>query len=283
MALAVLAAIAGLAACDPAREERAPYPRRAGAALPRIVSLNPCSDAVLAEIAAPGQLLAISSYSQDPASSSMDVAQARRFRAVSGTVEEVLRLSPDLVVAGSYLPPATRSAFARFGIRVETLPMPRDLAGARDQVRALARIAGRVGEGEALVERIDRAAEMANPAGPPEKVSALIWENGGIVAGSDTLISDLLTQAGFINSAGLRGLAQADYLPLEQVLAAPPQVIFTVGSAQAGEDRLLRHPVLRALRGTRVVRLDGSLLWCGGPTIPRALARLAQVRQSLPR
>jgi hypothetical protein len=49
------------------------------ASAPAIVSLNPCSDAILAEVADPGQVLALSHYSRDPRSSSMDVGLARRF------------------------------------------------------------------------------------------------------------------------------------------------------------------------------------------------------------
>ncbi|HCH95383.1 MAG TPA: iron ABC transporter substrate-binding protein, partial [Erythrobacter sp.] len=48
----------------------APPPERG----PTIVSLNPCTDAILAEVAAPGQLLAISHYSKDPRASSMEAA-----------------------------------------------------------------------------------------------------------------------------------------------------------------------------------------------------------------
>ena len=70
-------------------------------ARPTIVSLNPCTDAILADVTAPGQLLAISHYSKDPRSSSMPAEQASRYRATGGTVEEVLALDPDVVVAGA--------------------------------------------------------------------------------------------------------------------------------------------------------------------------------------
>ena len=99
--------------------------------------------------------------------------------------------------------------------------------------------------------------------------------------GSETLIAQLLAATGFSNAAALRGLRQADLLPLEQVLAAPPRVIFTAGNPLANEDRLLAHPALRGLTGTLRARLDPALLWCGGPTIPKALARLSEVRRGL--
>jgi iron complex transport system substrate-binding protein len=71
----------------------------------------------------------------------------------------------------------------------------------------------------------------------------------------------------------MRGLGQGQYLPLEQVLADPPQLVLV-----AGDDRMLHHPALQRVKGMRYQRLDPTLLYCGGPTIIRALDRLAQVR-----
>lgn len=269
---ALLAGLA-LAACSasPARERRA---------YPTIVSLNPCTDAILAEVADPGQLLAISHYSSDPASSSMDLATARRFPVTGGSVEEVLALRPDVVVDGSFTSPATAQALARLGLRLEQVGIAGTLEESRAQVRRLAALAGHPARGEALVSRIDAALAAAqSPPGAP--VSALVWQSGGMVPGSGTLISDLLAQTGFANAAAEQGLKQADMLGLEPLLARPPRVILAAGNPRSNEDRLLGHPALAALRGTRREPLDPALLWCGGPTIVRAAERLAEVRRSL--
>lgn len=247
---------------------------------PTLVSMNPCTDAILAEVADPGQLLAISSYSQDPASSSMDLARARAMRSVSGTVEEVVALRPDVVVASTFTAPATGAALTRLGYRIEKFGLAGSVAESEEQVRALARIAGHPERGEALVARIEAAlAAAAPPPGPP--VPAVVWQSGGIVPGQGTLITDLLARTGFANAAAARGLHQADMLPLEDMLAHPPRVILTAGNQHSEEDRLLGHPALRALTGTLRAPLDPRLLWCGGPTIPQTAARLAEVRRSL--
>ncbi len=256
-----------LAGCAPAYGEA---PDGKG---PSIVSLNPCSDAILAEVAAPGQLLAISHYSHDPQSTSMALAAARRFAATSGTAEEVLALKPDVVVAGSFLPGATRHAFERLGIRVVTLDVAHDVAESEAQVRALAALAGRAEQGEALVARIEAGLAKARPPRGGAPVDALLWQQGGIVAGPDSLIADLLARTGFASHAAARGLGQGAYLPLEQVLADPPEVVLA-----AGGERALGHPVLKGLKGMRYERMDPSLLFCGGPTIVPAAERLAQVR-----
>jgi iron complex transport system substrate-binding protein len=247
---------------------------------PTIVSLNPCSDAVLAEVAAPGQLLAISHYSHDPASSSMDLAMARRFRATSGTVEEIAALRPDLVIADAFLPPATASALAELGIPVERLPVAKSVDASKAQVLRLAALAGQDARGAAMVLRIDRALSRAAPAEGAMPVSAVVWQSGGIVAGGNSLIADLLRAAGFRNLAAARGMGQADLLPLEVMLADPPQVILAAGSPASGEDRMLAHPALAALKNTRRESFDAALLWCGGPTIVRAAQRLTEVRNA---
>ncbi len=246
---------------------------------PTIVSLNPCTDAILAEVADPAQILAISAYSHDPASSSMDLAAARRFPATRGTVEEVLALHPDIVIDGNYTSPATRSAFARLGLRLEQLPIAPTVPDSVAQVRRLAALAGNTVRGEALVARIEAA--LAAAASPGPLVTAVVWQSGGIVAGRGTLIDDLLSRTGFTNMATARGLGQADVLPLETMLADPPQVIFAAGNTLANEDRLLRHPALAGLRNTQRAEFAPSLLWCGGPTIVRAAARLGAVRREL--
>ena len=266
----LLALVLLLAACaggGPARDAKGERPT--------IVSLNPCSDAILAEVAAPEQLLAISHYSKDPRSSSMKAATAARFAATGGTVEEVLALDPDVVVAGSFLAPATRAAFADLGIEVVTLDIAGDVMASAAQVRAMAELAGNRAAGERLVARIERALAEARPR-DDERVDVLLWQPGGIVAGEQALVSDLLARTGFANVAPSRGLSQADYVALEDVVAAPPQVLLVAGSA-AGQ----RHPVLDALPEMRRERFDTGLLYCGGPTIIRAARRLAEIRKSV--
>ena len=76
-------------------------------------------------------------------------------------------------------------------------------------------------------------------------------------------------------------MGQADHLPLEALLADPPQALFVAGDTRSQENRLLAHPVIDRLEGTRRVPFDASLLWCGGPTLERAAQELASARNSL--
>lgn len=252
-----------------------------GSPRPTIVSLNLCADEILAEVATRDQLLAVSRYSHDPRVSSVPAAAMRRFPATSGAVEEIAALAPDVVVGDSFTPPATRSALARIGIGFVALPIASDVAASKAQVRMLARLAGDAPRGEALVRRIERSltAWAASPGLPVR--TALVWQGGGLVAGDDSLVSELLIHAGFAPAAAARGLRQGSLVSLEAMLAAPPQVLLVAGDPRANEDRLLRHPALDRLASVTRARFDSKLFYCGGPSIPRAMRRLQAIRMSL--
>ncbi len=256
-----------LASCAGA-EARAPQ----GDARPTIVSLNPCTDAILAEVTAPGQLLAISHYSKDPRASSMEPQDAARYLATGGTVEEVLALDPDLVVASTFIDPATRAALEDLGLEVATFGAASTVEDSAEQVRELAELAGNVAAGEALVVRMEAALQAAATMGAP--VETALWQPGGIVPGESSLVSDLLHRTGFASYSASRGMAQADYLSLEQVVADPPEVLLVAGG-ETGQ----RHPLLSRIPQMRREVFDTRLIYCGGPTIVRAAERLANIRK----
>jgi len=245
-----------------------------------VASLNPCADAILAEVADPQQISALSAYSRDPASSSMDVNLARRLPSTGGTVEELAALRPALVLSGTFTPPATRKALETLGIPLVELPIANTVEQSEAQVRQIAQLTHHPARGEALIARIDAALQAAKPQNSAIPINAVVWQSGGIVPGDQTLIADLLRRTGFTSFSAAKGLRQADYLPLEAMLADPPQLILAAGG-HGEEDRLLAHPALANLPQTRRAPLAPSLLWCGGPTIIRAAGRLAEIRRTI--
>lgn len=245
-----------------------------------IVSTNPCTDAILVELADPERIAAISHYSHDPGASSIAIEVARRFPATAGTAEEVIALAPALVIASSFTPPATREAFRRAGLSAHYLEMPATVEEAKAQVRRIAAAVGEAQRGEALVARIDRAVAGARHDGAP--IPALLWHGGdGVVSGGGTLIDALLTLAGFRNASADYGVRFTGYLPLEHVVLDPPRVMLTPLS-ESDRGIVLRHRAIAA-SGGKVIEAEfpGRLLNCGGPTIVAALERLREIREGV--
>ncbi|NQX93465.1 MAG: iron ABC transporter substrate-binding protein [Erythrobacter sp.] len=252
-----------LSACAPA-----PSGAPAETTSPTFVSLNPCLDAILVEIAEPDQILAISHYSHQPGGSRMERGVALSFASTGGTAEEIIALEPDIVLASVFLPPSTKSALERAGLRIEAFGSPTTLDESDAQIERMAALVGSGEPGTAV-----RGPEIDTASGPTPSV--LLWQAGQIVAGQETLIAQLIKEAGFTSHSEALGLGQADYVTLEQVLADPPDLLLVAGDS-AGQ----QHPSLAKLEDTRVHFFDPSLFYCGGPSVVDARAELAALRAS---
>jgi iron complex transport system substrate-binding protein len=251
------------------------------ASRPRIVSLNPCVDAVLMRVAVPEQIVAISHYSQDPEATSIPLQVAMRFRITSHTAEEVVALAPDHVLAGPHVAISTIHALQRMNVRLTKFKVAESVSESESQIRQIAAIVGAPERGDVLIAQIERALESTRP-GDDTRLPALIWQGGGLVPGAGTLADQLLQHTGFRNLSAEYGLGKWGSLPLEYLLADPPAVVLSVGTGKGGRDRMLGHPALRKLAERVAIRTyPFRLLGCGGPTIIESVTRLANVRREL--
>jgi iron complex transport system substrate-binding protein len=237
---------------------------------------------VLAEIALPGQVTAVSTYSHDPNSASAPLAWSMHYPAIGASAEELLLARPKLVLTGNLASSGANAVLARAGIKTVAIGVAPTIAEDITQIRTLAKAIGRVEAGEALVWRIQSA--LPKPANAQPPVSAVIWQNGGFVAGKGTLQDELLQRHGFRNASAEYGLASWGILPLETLMRNPPAVIFMPTSAQGEDARALsaRQRLLRHLGDkTHIVDFPDQLLFCGGPTIVKVSAILSKTRASL--
>ncbi len=234
---------------------------------PTFVSLNPCLDAIIAEVAAPELVLALSHYSRDPAASSMDVELAARFGVTGGTAEEVIALQPDIVLAGSFIAPATRAALEAAGLRVETFGSPNNAAESIEQIERLAALTGEPQRATHLIAMIAQ-----DPPQSEHAFAALLWQPGEIVAGANSLVHEHMQWAGLSSQSEALGLGQADRVSIERILSNPPEILLIAGDGPGQ-----RHPALQELEGTYVASFEPSLFYCAGPSIPAARARLTSI------
>jgi len=255
----------------------------AQAAAPRrVVSLNPCLDAILVRVAAPGQIAALSHYSREPYGSSVGVETARRYRVTHESAEEVMALSPDLVLTGNLTPQPTLRALRGLGIEVQVFAVPETVDASLAQVRQVAAVVCHPEQGEAEAGRIRAALAAAAPPPGARPVRALVLHGGGFTTGPGALMDEILRRAGFTNVAREYGLTRSGDVPLEKLLADPPQVLLQ-GEAVPGlggwGERVMRHPALARMRGrTRIVSFPEHLMYCAGPNLAETARVLAAAR-----
>ncbi|MDR3509110.1 MAG: ABC transporter substrate-binding protein, partial [Caulobacteraceae bacterium] len=108
-------------------------------------------------------------------------------------------------------------------------------------------------------------------------------QSGGLASARGTLVDAMMRKAGFINAADRYGLKSTGDVPLERLIADPPDVLLA-GLPRTGApgwaDRVLTHPALAAI-GPRMHRavFPERLIYCGGPVLIEAAGMLAKARQ----
>lgn len=255
----------------------------AGAAPPpkRIVSLNSCLDTMLVHLADHSQIAALSHYAREEHSSTI-AAEARTLPFIWESAEETIALQPDLVLASQHSALATRNALKRLHVPVQRFKVPKSVDESLDQVRKMARLVGQPERGDALVARIEAAIAAATPPPGARRLSALIYQPNGFAAGPGTLVDEVMTRAGFDNVARRFGLKTWGNVPLERLLADPPQVLLAgepAPGARSWADRVMTHPALKSISGRmRQVRVPEKLLYCGGPVLIETATALSRAR-----
>jgi iron complex transport system substrate-binding protein len=246
----------------------------------RIVSLDLCTDQLLVELAERNRIVAVTHLAGDPAVSAIPEA-ARGLAITRGGAEDVLRYDPDLILAGPFGVAATVDLLRRLGRTVGVVPQPADFDGVRASVRKVAAAIGEPDKGEKLVAEFDRRlAQLPAPAGVPP--TALIYQVGGSVSGAGSLADTALAAAGFRNVSGQYRLTKGGQVPIEALVAKPPDLLVLASNIDEYRTALadnLRHPAIRLLR-ERVASLE--LPWrywlCGTPHIADAMTLLVEAR-----
>jgi iron complex transport system substrate-binding protein len=245
--------------------------------LPRVASINLCADQHLLALADPEQILTVSWLAAD-AEESLLASEAKRHTLNYGTAEELLAFEPDVVLAGTYTSPFTRTMLRRLGLNVVELEPEESVADIERNVRLVAQIVGQVARGEQLIAQMHRDIYAIEANHPKRRIGAVIVRPGGFTVGADSLADELLRLAGFANVAAERGLDRWGSLSMEALLRSSPDLIVLTGyrsSQPSLANAVLEHPALASLGATqRTVTVHTALWACGLPGSIEAAALL---------
>ncbi|MET0878240.1 MAG: ABC transporter substrate-binding protein [Tardiphaga sp.] len=265
---AIVALLAGVVLTVPART----------AELPRLASINLCTDQLLMTLADPAQILGLSPYARD-AARSWDAAKAAQFPKLSGEAEDVLFLKPDIVVAGRFTKRATRELLKDKGLNVAEFDVPRSMDDVKKQMLRMGDIVGHRDRAVAEVARLDVAIAHARDVAARKPYRVLALSRRGWVSGSDSLTGALLTAVGLASAAKEMGLRTGGFASLEAIVSLKPDFLLLSEGSSFAEDEgraFLLHPALeRFYPASKRLVIPEKLINCGGPMIAEALDRLA--------
>ena len=243
----------------------------------RVVSLNLCGDQYVVRLAERSRIASLSPLAVDPELSAV-AGEAVGLPRNRGRAEDVLMLSPDLVIAGDTTDAATLGLLRRLGIPLVQLEAATTIEAVRSQTRRVAEALGEGDKGEAWIATMDAALD----GGPISSVQprALYWNENGFSVGDGTLMDEFFGRAGFINVAREAGLAGYGRIPLETLVLSAPDLLVMSAAApgRASNARvLLAHPAVKAaMAGKRQVELPAALSTCetpdSGAIVPLLLA-----------
>ncbi len=249
------------------------------AALPRLASINACTDQLLLALADPGQILGLGPYSRE-VSNGWGAAGARHYLRLSGEAEDVLALRPDIVVAGSFTSLATRALLREQGLRVVTFDVADSVDEVKAQIRQMGELTQHHDRATGAIARIDAALARARRFVARKRYRVLPLSRRGWAPGSRSLMTSLLAEAGVANAAGDLGLPNGGFASLEVIINQRPDFILVADDSDFAADEgraFLLHPALEHFYpwSKRLV-IPARLTECGGPAVAEAMDRLVE-------
>ncbi len=265
-----LTAGSGQAHGEPGRSETAPRPQR-------IVSLNLCADQLLHAFGFDSRIAALSYLSTDP-QYSVIAEDARKFRTVRGSAEELVAIQPDLVIAGPYTTKTTVAMLQRLGKRVLILPIATNFAQLRSNIASVGEALGEPGRAAELIRAFDRRLLGLKRRVTGKRPRAAVYYTNSVTQIAGSIESEVLKFSGYRNIAEELRLSPRGTLELERLLQVVPDMIVLGHRPEDYKTVLadnLRHPALgNYLRNHAWVAIEERLWICGTPVVLDAAEKL---------
>ena len=247
----------------------------------RIVSLSPLLTENVFLLGAGERMVGNTSYCTKPEAAQ---AVAKVGSVMELSIERIIGLRPDLVLAINLSPPQQVAQLERLGLRVHTFHQPESFAEMCAQFLELGALLGREQRAREIVDEAARRTEAVRTATadlPRRKVFLQVGANPLFSSVQDSFTHEYMVLGGGENIAGDR---RSGAMTTEQVLALDPEVIIIavmgsedgVGGGEKGKWE--RYRAMRAVRDGRVHVLDPDQVCSPSPlTFAASLEAIARL------
>ena len=252
--------------------------------LPRIMSMNVCTDQLVLLLAEPEQIASLSDLSLDTSLSYLH-AEAAPYPKNSGRAEEVFLAKPDLVVTGTFSLHNTTRLLETLDFAVEEFAYDQSVDTIPGEIRRMGALIGQDAKAKQIASAYERDLAALRARQCPMKPTAIAYEQNGVVLGEGTLADSVIDAAGLTNLATELGYSAMTPLPLEHLVSHQPDIVVVsepMTDAPALADQIAHHPALRALETSRIGAFVPRGAWaCGGPFVIEAVRALTELREEI--
>jgi len=230
----------------------------------RIVSLTLPTDEILTDLVDVSRLQAVTYLSVDAAVSNVAARVAAVPHKLDLNVEQILSLSPDLVLVADWNDAGAVAQLRTAGVPVYLMKSAVSVASIEQKIMRLAMLTGEQARGHAMIDRMDaRLSAVARAvAGIPRerRLSVIDYATWGSAQGRGSSWDEMLRCAGLVDAVGSLAADEWGQVPLsrEKLLELDPQVLVLPGwvynnpaGADAFYQRIVRDPSLRGLQAVR--------------------------------
>ncbi len=186
----------------------------------------------------------------------------------NGSLEEIIRLNPDLILAGEYNATLLRERLSASGLPVEILALPTSLSELVHYQQHFLQLIGK--------QNLYRPATIEPYVYPDSDHSKiLLLGANGIGTGRNTLENEILEYSGWTNYLEQEGYISLD---LESLVLNPPDyLLWSAPNSAALANQFAEHPVLqKQVPKQRWLTTDYWYWQCPGPWTWELIEQLRQ-------
>ena len=234
--------------------------------LPRIVSLDLCSDQIVLILADQNQVAAISTAADDVYSFYRE--KAVFFPKTRGKIEEIIMLEPDVVMQ-TY---STTMNMGKMTKRIGASLIELNYSNEPEILYKNIKMAGKVlGQNDRASQFNKRYANRINKIKnqPRSKLKIAYVTPSGVTAGIGTSVNDIIKLSGFESYAATHNFKGWLNLPIENLIMDPPDIFITgyfedKAVTQSNWSLARHNSLIKMMKNIPTVNIPSSYLSCNG-------------------
>jgi iron complex transport system substrate-binding protein len=257
----------------------------------RIISMSAGVDEILLDMLNPQRIIAVTYLADNPTISSVSAkAKAIPGRVKGNSAEEIITMSPDLVIMPDWAGLSTVNTLRDMGITVYVYKTPASLGEIQDSINNIAVLVGEKETGIKMVEKmqaqLDKTWSMVNKIPENKRRCIVALSQMGAFGAKGTTFDDLCKHANIINGVALTGITKNESLSKEQIVAINPDVLLLPSWDATGKgelstyaDEVKNDPAymnIKAVRNDRLIHVHDNYLYSISQYAANAVDELAR-------